>query len=172
MIADNNWAELPYFISTSKTGFSTTLLEKFDAELLLGQLSYKQKADIYNFYHKYERVVKKTSINHDDHLLKMTKLFPGNDCVKPCTLNWYSGLALYTIYVSVTTPPFMPYVKGHVLIADVLRKLISSIASSECTSGMTSTFLGGCYHVTSNSYWKKSPPHYFYEAFSAYYSCK
>lgn len=53
MIADNNWAELPYFISTSKTGFSTTLLEKFDAELLLGQLSYKQKADIYNFYHKY-----------------------------------------------------------------------------------------------------------------------
>lgn len=93
-------------------------------------------------------------------LLKMTKLFPGNDCVKPCTLNWYSGLALYTIYVSVTTPPFMLYVKGHVLITDVLRKLISSIASSECTSGMTSTFLGGCYHVTSNSYWKKSPPHF------------
>lgn len=57
-IADDDWAELPYFISTSKTGFSMAFLERFDAELLLGQVSYKQKSDIYNFY-KYEKTQKK-----------------------------------------------------------------------------------------------------------------
>ena len=34
-------------------------LERFDAELLLGQVSYKQKSDIYNFY-KYEKTQKKS----------------------------------------------------------------------------------------------------------------
>ena len=34
-------------------------LERFDAELLLGQVSYKQKSDIYNFYNKYEKTQKK-----------------------------------------------------------------------------------------------------------------
>lgn len=69
MIADSNWAELPYFISTSKTGFATAFLQKFDTELLIGQISYKQKADIYNVYHKYEKVQKK----------KPTKLFIEED---------------------------------------------------------------------------------------------
>lgn len=59
MVADDNWAELPYFVSSSKTGFATAFLEKFDAELLVGHLSYKQKADIYNIYHKYDKVQKK-----------------------------------------------------------------------------------------------------------------
>jgi len=31
---------------------------RFDAELLLGQVSYKQKSDIHNYYHKYERTKK------------------------------------------------------------------------------------------------------------------
>ena len=60
-IPDSNWNVLPYFVSTSKTCFSMAFLEKFDAELLLGQVSYKQKCDIYNYYHKYE-VTKKCSI--------------------------------------------------------------------------------------------------------------
>ena len=62
MIADSNWDNLPYFISTSKTGFSLSLLEKFDCELLLGQLSYKQKCDIYNCFHKCDVTRKTTSI--------------------------------------------------------------------------------------------------------------
>lgn len=60
-VADSNWAELPYFVSTHKTGFSLSFLRKFDAELLLGQMSYNQKSDIYNFYHKYEKIEKKLS---------------------------------------------------------------------------------------------------------------
>ncbi len=60
-VADSNWTELPYFVSTSKTGFAMAFLERFDAELLLGQISYKQKSDIYNYYHKYERIQKKLS---------------------------------------------------------------------------------------------------------------
>lgn len=55
MAADSNWAELPYFLSTA---FATAFLNKFDVELLLGQISYKQKSEIYNFYHKYEKVKK------------------------------------------------------------------------------------------------------------------
>lgn len=50
-VADDDWADLPYFVSTSKACFS---MERFDAELLLGQVSYKQKSDIYKF-HKYEK---------------------------------------------------------------------------------------------------------------------
>ena len=58
-VADSDWDELPYFVSTSKTGFSLTFLERFDSELLLGQVSYKQKCDIYNYFHKYETTQKK-----------------------------------------------------------------------------------------------------------------
>ena len=45
---------MPYFVSSRETGFEMSLLEKFDAELLLGQVSYNQRADIYNYYHGYE----------------------------------------------------------------------------------------------------------------------
>lgn len=44
-------------------------LEKFDAELLLGQVSYKQKCDIYNYYHKYE-ITKKCSIKASQALFR------------------------------------------------------------------------------------------------------
>ena len=60
VIYDNNWADLPYFVSTSKTAFSTTFLERYDAEILIGQVSYKQKSDIYNYYHKYETATKQS----------------------------------------------------------------------------------------------------------------
>ena len=63
-VADSNWAELPFFVSTHKTGFSLSFLQKFDAELLLGQVSYKQKSDIYNYYHKYEKMEKQLSRGH------------------------------------------------------------------------------------------------------------
>ena len=44
-----------YFVSSRETAFSTEMLKKLDVEILIGQLSYKQKADIYNNYHSYER---------------------------------------------------------------------------------------------------------------------
>ena len=61
---DSNWDELPYFISTSMTAFATSFMEQFDADLLLGQIAYKQKADIYNYYHKYEQVEKSQTMRH------------------------------------------------------------------------------------------------------------
>jgi len=53
---DDDWSTLPYFISTQKTAFSVTLLQNYDAELLIGQVSYKQRANIYNYNHGYYAV--------------------------------------------------------------------------------------------------------------------
>ena len=52
---------LPYFVSSQETGFEMSLLKKFDLELLIGQLSYKQKADIYNVYEGYDNTKKTCS---------------------------------------------------------------------------------------------------------------
>lgn len=57
VVYDVNWADLPYFVSSNKTAFATKFLERFDAEILLGQISYKQKSDIYNYYNKYEQTL-------------------------------------------------------------------------------------------------------------------
>ena len=50
---DDDCLLLPYFISTQKTAFSMTLLRNYDAELLIGQVNYKQQANIYNYVHGY-----------------------------------------------------------------------------------------------------------------------
>jgi hypothetical protein len=51
---DGEWTSLPYFISSQETGFELALLKNFDAELLIGQITYKQKADIYNVTNGYD----------------------------------------------------------------------------------------------------------------------
>ena len=51
---DDSWDILPYFISSQETAFETKFLMKFNAEMLIGQISYKQKADIYNYQNGYE----------------------------------------------------------------------------------------------------------------------
>lgn len=58
MIFDTDWDQQPYFMPTSKTAFSLQFLKKFEAELLLGQVSYLQKSTIYNYYNNYEQVKK------------------------------------------------------------------------------------------------------------------
>ena len=58
VVYDNNWNDLTYFLSTNKTGFELNLLKQFNAELLIGQISYKQKSEIYNNIHDYEKVKK------------------------------------------------------------------------------------------------------------------
>ena len=55
------WLSLPYFLSSQETGFEMAMLKHFDVELLIGQLSYKQKADIYNVSHGYDTAKKKCS---------------------------------------------------------------------------------------------------------------
>jgi hypothetical protein len=58
---DSNWAQLPYFISSNETAFDIKMIAKFDGELLLGQISYNQKAEIYNYCNNYEVEPKKCS---------------------------------------------------------------------------------------------------------------
>lgn len=50
---DDDWETLPYFVSSRQTAFQLSMLRRLDAEILLGQLSYKQSADIYNYIHGY-----------------------------------------------------------------------------------------------------------------------
>lgn len=53
---------MQYFVSSSETAFEVKMLVKFDAKLLLGQISYKQKADIYNYSQSYEVEPKRCSM--------------------------------------------------------------------------------------------------------------
>ena len=64
MFYDPDWNSLPYFVSTAKMAFSLSFLDRFEAELLLGQVSFNQKSAIYNYYNNYEQVKKKTSVEN------------------------------------------------------------------------------------------------------------
>ena len=58
---DDDFQSLPYFMSTRETAFEMAMLKQFDAEVLIGQLSYKQKSEIYNVVHGYDKAKKKAS---------------------------------------------------------------------------------------------------------------
>jgi len=47
--------QLPYFMCSRETAFSTEILRRFDIECLIGQVSYKQAEEIFNYYHGYEQ---------------------------------------------------------------------------------------------------------------------
>ena len=48
---NTGWETLPYFVSSSLTAFSQNMLKRIDCEVVIGQLSYKQIADIFNHVH-------------------------------------------------------------------------------------------------------------------------
>lgn len=48
---DADCTELDYFMSTRETAVAISLLKRLDAEILIGQLSYQQRAEIYNLLH-------------------------------------------------------------------------------------------------------------------------
>ena len=50
---DDDWLTLPYFMSTRETVFKLEFLCRLDIEVLIGQVSFKQRADIYNAIHGY-----------------------------------------------------------------------------------------------------------------------
>lgn len=62
VVFNHDWASLPYFVSSRETALSMSLLQQFNAEILIGQLSFKQCADVYNFLHQY------TCISTSDHI--------------------------------------------------------------------------------------------------------
>lgn len=53
VLYNHDWESLPYFVSSRETVFCMQLLRRVNAGILLGQQSFKQCADIYNFLHKY-----------------------------------------------------------------------------------------------------------------------
>ncbi len=50
------------FMSTNMTVFETKMLQSLNAEILLGQLTYRQKSDIYNYCHGYDSSTKQGPI--------------------------------------------------------------------------------------------------------------
>lgn len=48
---NSDWKCLSYFVSSRETAFSMKLMEQFDAQIFIGQLSFKQCADLYNYVH-------------------------------------------------------------------------------------------------------------------------
>ena len=46
---NSDWDLLPYFISSRETGFSIEILKQLDTNIMFGQISFKQQADIYNY---------------------------------------------------------------------------------------------------------------------------
>lgn len=62
---DKDWSTYKYFVSTQETAFELQLLQRFDTELLIGQISYKQRAEIYNATHGYDSAKKRCVMNTD-----------------------------------------------------------------------------------------------------------
>ena len=52
VVFNSGWESLQYFSSSRHTFFSLEILQQADAHVLIGHLSFKQKADIYNYSHK------------------------------------------------------------------------------------------------------------------------
>lgn len=68
---DLDWEDHRYFVSTKETAVELQVLSRFDAELLVGQTSYKQRAEIYNITHGYDFVKKKCEgVESDDSSLE------------------------------------------------------------------------------------------------------
>ncbi len=47
-----NWHTLPFFVSSRETAFSMSLVERISASILIGQQSFMQCADLYNYLNK------------------------------------------------------------------------------------------------------------------------
>ncbi len=60
-VYDSDCLQLPYFVSSHMTVFETKLLHRLTAEMLLGQISYRQRSDIYDYVHGYDSSTKQNA---------------------------------------------------------------------------------------------------------------
>jgi len=67
VIYNQDALDLPYFMASRETGFTLNLLRRFDSDCLIGQISYKQAAEIYNNYNKYDAVDQMDRYKHICH---------------------------------------------------------------------------------------------------------
>lgn len=56
---NDDWQSLPYFLSSRESVFSMQLLRQFHSEVVIGQMSFKQCADAYNYRHTYMHSINK-----------------------------------------------------------------------------------------------------------------
>ena len=61
MVYDHDCLDLPFFLSSNSTGFETKMLCNLTAEILLSQMAYRQRAEIYNYVHGYDFTLKKSA---------------------------------------------------------------------------------------------------------------
>ena len=78
---DLDWEDNRYFVSTKETAVELQVLSRFDAELLVGQTSYKQRAEIYNIIHGYNFVKKKCEGVESQFLRRRYRGFISGICV-------------------------------------------------------------------------------------------
>lgn len=56
---NHDWSSLPFFLSTRETAVSMDMLYRLDKEILIGQVSYNQRADIFNDIHGYTGMIER-----------------------------------------------------------------------------------------------------------------
>lgn len=49
---DDDWQDLPYFVSSRESVFSMEILHTVNAQIVIGQMSFLQCADMFNFMHR------------------------------------------------------------------------------------------------------------------------
>ena len=61
IVYDTDSLQLPFFLSSHSTAFQTKMLSSLSAEVLLGHISYRQRAEIYNYCYGYDFATKRAS---------------------------------------------------------------------------------------------------------------
>lgn len=82
---DFDWEKQTYVISSAETAFELIMLKRYDVELLSGQLSYSQKAEIYNNINGYPVPFKQcTTLKKEELPAKLDNKYVFNDICTTC----------------------------------------------------------------------------------------
>lgn len=96
------WNYLKYMISSQETAFELNFLRKFDAELLIGQVSYSQKADIYNYQNGYDSPsLQSNSSNQQRFAFHLCSIIHSRKCIfwsGTCT-SWGSNKCFVSLHL-------------------------------------------------------------------------
>ena len=99
VIYNSDWNSLPYFVSSKETAFSMDMFKRLDAEVVIGQLSYKQRTDIYNHVHN------SSSNNHFFHRCVPIHV----QCMQCLKTNYLCGIIMYLQHTFQLLEPTPPY---------------------------------------------------------------
>ena len=85
---DSSSLDLPYFLSSNMIAFQTSMLNHLTAEMLIGHMSYQQKADTYNYIHGYDHgmVKSKSAPSSSDFISRYVITMPNTKHLSNKTL--------------------------------------------------------------------------------------